>query len=137
MKLNRHAIPDHWIALLGDAASGVYSRLGQGCACALITSNLLAELVSSSLTGEKSTVEALEAFSKQSVREGHSLADLNIVSTHLGYSPFLKRFDNFFQIAPKVNDLSLSYADILKQTEGWRLALARMHWRLTRKRVRD
>lgn len=43
MKLSRHAVPEWNVALLGDAVSGVYSKLGQGCALVLFTSSVLAE----------------------------------------------------------------------------------------------
>jgi 2-polyprenyl-6-methoxyphenol hydroxylase-like FAD-dependent oxidoreductase len=119
---------------LGDAASGVYSKLGQGCAFALWSANLLAETL---LHSQPQEAQPLQTFSVQSKRQGHSLADLNLLA-HLDYSPWLARLKlyNFFEMSKIVNDPEWSYADLLRKYR-WQVAVAKIHWRFTRKFVSE
>lgn len=83
MKLDKHAIEDHRIALLGDAANGMYSMLGQGCSSALVQAEMLVE----TLAETDDLAKALSKFSDASVKEGHAVSDLNLLQ-HVMQKPF-------------------------------------------------
>jgi len=141
MKLSRHAVEEMQVALIGDAATGVYSRLAQGCACALWGANLLAEELAyssaESTDGTSQLSRALQSFSDKSVREGHSLSDLNLLA-HIEYTPWLHAL-NIFQfplIARIINNADLSYSDIYWKFR-WQIKLAKLHWFFSRQRVQE
>mmetsp|Transcript_11583 Transcript_11583/g.35873 ORF Transcript_11583/g.35873 Transcript_11583/m.35873 type:complete len:507 (-) Transcript_11583:725-2245(-) len=96
------------VALLGDAAHGMYSTLGQGCACAFNSAEGLAKALASvqasdqpdipvvtrsrSLiasiaprTGKESWEAALAQYSSSILPQGHAATDLNLLS-HFFYS---------------------------------------------------
>lgn len=131
MKLDRHAIDELHVALIGDAATGSYSTLGQGCACAFQSANCLAEKLEAS-----DTVTALQAFSRERTREGHSLTDLNLVA-HLTYSKWLSRLgllSSAREISVELNDPWFTYSELLEKFR-WQVELAKMYWLVTRRTV--
>ena len=118
--MNKYASPDRRIALLGDAAVGMYSKLGQGVASAMQRANTLAEAVccvdNDQMIGFS---EALRSFSDESVREGHaSITDLNLLD-HAMSVPLICRFvPNPTQMS-SLQDPDVPYSDIRKQYQGW------------------
>ncbi|CAB9522705.1 Kynurenine 3-monooxygenase [Seminavis robusta] len=77
MKINRYHDSKASVALIGDAAHGMYSLLGQGCACGLQNTKILGETLQQQ---SSDLASALEAYSEQAVPEGHAITDLNLVS---------------------------------------------------------
>jgi 2-polyprenyl-6-methoxyphenol hydroxylase-like FAD-dependent oxidoreductase len=141
MKLNKHASPDRRIALIGDAAVGMYSKLGQGVASSMERASLLAEVVSrssSSDVGEQMIgfPEALRSFSKESVRQGHAITDLNLI----GYASSLPWIGHFapalLQIGSLLQKPDLAYTDVLKRHVGW-VRLSRLLWIFARVPMSD
>lgn len=88
------------IALIGDAAHGMYSLLGQGCACGLQSTMMLADCLGASRqTNESGSLEtALEAYSAKAVPEAHAITDLNLI-THAIMGGGLK---TKFQVFPRL-----------------------------------
>lgn len=135
MKLSRHAIPSLRVALIGDAAVGMYSRMGQGCASALERAALLAsEMVKvdlSNVEGRGDVDEALRSFSCESVKQGHAISDLNLLS-HLEYNRWFSRFNVDFRVlSPKLNRPELKYTDISREYRG-KVTLGRLIWKFER-----
>eukprot|EP00977_Amphora_coffeiformis_P009388 scaffold2168_cov180-Amphora_coffeaeformis.AAC.7 len=128
MKLNRHAIEKRRIALLGDAAAGMYSTLGQGVASAWERTNLLAE----------STVEAkLAAFGRESRRQAYAITDLNLVA-HLREIPWLPQNvqKQLMSLSRHIMDPNYSYVDLAKDN-ALLLGVARLVWRWKRVPFQD
>lgn len=91
MTLNRIYVPECKTVLLGDAAVGMYSLLGQGCAYAMQCALRLAESLSSSgRTADEEFDKMLEAVSVLNQEEGKALADLNLIS-HIRSKPIVKK----------------------------------------------
>jgi 2-polyprenyl-6-methoxyphenol hydroxylase-like FAD-dependent oxidoreductase len=140
MKLNKHASPDRRIALLGDAAVGVYSLMGQGIASSTERAILLAEAVCSSNSVDNDQMigisEALRSFSDESVREGHAITDLNLIA-HAMSVPLIGRFAPW---GGKMNILlqnpDVPYSDIRKRYQGW-VRLSRLLWFFARVPMSD
>lgn len=130
MKLNKHALPKQRIALVGDSAVGMYSLLGQGVASSLERANLLAE----KLVGMDNVESALESFSRESVKQGQAISDLNLMS-HAWNSPLVKRLYGrpigIQTVAPLVNNPDWSYADVKRKFRPW-VVLGRLLWRFER-----
>ena len=84
LKLDRYHDTSSRVALVGDAAHGMYSFLGQGAACAFQSAHILAQ----SLQESDDIPAALEAYSKKAVPEGHAINDLNLL-THTIFGGFL------------------------------------------------
>eukprot|EP00592_Proboscia_alata_P021035 CAMPEP_0194425626 /NCGR_PEP_ID=MMETSP0176-20130528/24860_1 /TAXON_ID=216777 /ORGANISM="Proboscia alata, Strain PI-D3" /LENGTH=441 /DNA_ID=CAMNT_0039235997 /DNA_START=137 /DNA_END=1462 /DNA_ORIENTATION=+ len=76
IKLDRYHDTASRIALVGDAAHGMYSLLGQGAACGFLTASILAKSIQKA-GGDIPT--ALENYSAVAVPEGHAIADLNLL----------------------------------------------------------
>jgi 2-polyprenyl-6-methoxyphenol hydroxylase-like FAD-dependent oxidoreductase len=139
LKVNKHASPDRHIALIGDAAVGMYSWLGQGVASSMQRASLLAETVCSSSSSDdndqmSSLPEALRSFSDESVRQGHAITDLNLIF-YAKSLPWIGRF------APGPGDPLLQnpdvpYSDIRKQYKGW-VRLGRLLWFFNRVPISD
>jgi len=77
---------DGSVALLGDAAHGMYSTLGQGCAAGFGSATTLADAVA--FWGDVSA--ALESYSRAAVPEAHAATDLNLVG-HVLYGRTLSK----------------------------------------------
>ncbi|EOD26628.1 hypothetical protein EMIHUDRAFT_236665 [Emiliania huxleyi CCMP1516] len=73
------------VALVGDASNGMYSLFGQGCASALLQADMLAEALAT--PGDQSLESMLSSYSEASVKEGHAIAELNLI-THALRQPF-------------------------------------------------
>lgn len=128
------------VALIGDAAHGMYSMLGQGCACGLQSSMMLSECLA-----ENKTIEAaLEEYSSKAVPEGHAITDLNLMShlmapTGQKYPSLSKMIGMPFLIlnglrgkmpVVRVND-DVSYQQVLKENQS-AVAMSRRLWRRQR-----
>ena len=129
MKLNKHALPKRRIALIGDAAVGMYSRLGQGVTSGMERADLLAATVAE---GKDNLPRALRSFSKQSVREGHAITDLNLMDhawdcARIKVSPM----DGMMAVAPLLNNPDLKYSELKKRFWRW-IFLGRLVWRFQR-----
>ena len=74
LKLDRYHYNDS-VALLGDAAHGMYSFLGQGAACGFQNAVALA----TSLQQGSDMACALQTYSSAAVPEGHAATDMNLV----------------------------------------------------------
>jgi kynurenine 3-monooxygenase len=84
MKLERYH--DESVALLGDAAHGMSTLLGQGCACGLESARKLSKCL---LVGTNIN-SALEEYSNIAVPEAHAITDLNLVGSILRGGIFAK-----------------------------------------------
>jgi len=119
------------VALLGDSAAGMYSILGQGCACGLQGAASLDEALS---THKVDVTAGLEAYSAASVPEGHAATDLNTIAhlfySRLGKALFGKRCAAVMQ---RVNDPT-PYAEILRENLLV-VRLAKLWWRRDRRPV--
>ena len=148
MQLNRHCVPEFKVALIGDAAVGMYSLLGQGCASALQNANLLAEQVAPILSMETADVEspsvlqlrleqALYSVSNTTVAQGQAIADLNLI-THAMQKPIVKLFvlPAARKVFKNLNRPEVSYTDMI-QSKSTKLAIgiSKFFWRLERIRV--
>ena len=106
---------------------GMYSRLGQGATPGMEQANLLAETVTK---GKDDIPRALKTFSKQSVREGHAIMDLNLMDhawdhPRISVSPL----EGMREVAPL--DPSLAYSDLKRRF--WKLIfLGCLLWRFQR-----
>lgn len=134
MALNRHAIPDQKVALIGDAAVGTYVLFGHGCVSAMERAIVLAD----SLTGNPPD-KALEEFSSQSVKEGRAISDLNLIS-HLLRSNKLVR-QHALKVRSKIQgylirEPDMSYSEILQQPDvKWTIRLSKLFWVFKRKKA--
>jgi hypothetical protein len=154
MQLNRHCVPEFKVSLIGDAAVGMYSLLGQGCASALQNANLLAEQVApilsttttmSSPSPQKENAEdpkvlllrleqALYSVSNTTVAQGCAIADLNLI-----YHSMKKPIVNLFvlpavrRIMKSLNQPDVAYTELL-QSKSSKLAIgiSKFFWRLER-----
>jgi 2-polyprenyl-6-methoxyphenol hydroxylase-like FAD-dependent oxidoreductase len=90
MKLDRYH--EDSVALLGDAAHGMGTLLGQGCACGLESARTLSKcLLVDSTSGTSTDINsALEEYSKMAIPEAHAITDLNLVGAILRGGPFAK-----------------------------------------------
>jgi 2-polyprenyl-6-methoxyphenol hydroxylase-like FAD-dependent oxidoreductase len=144
MKLNKHASPDRHIALIGDAAVGMYSWLGQGVASSMQRASLLAETVCSSSSSSSSSddndqmiglPEALRSFSDESVRQGHAITDLNLINYAVSL-PLIGRFAPGPGNMESLQNPDVPYSDIRKQYKGW-VRLGRLLWFFARVPMSD
>mmetsp|Transcript_76 Transcript_76/g.341 ORF Transcript_76/g.341 Transcript_76/m.341 type:complete len:434 (-) Transcript_76:6-1307(-) len=110
MKLDKHAVPSKRLAIIGDAAAGMYSHLGQGVASAMERASLLAE----TMNDDEKAEEALKTFSQTSVKEAHAITDLNLIA-HFGETPIGRKFPPISKVRPIINDPTVPYSSILKQ----------------------
>jgi 2-polyprenyl-6-methoxyphenol hydroxylase-like FAD-dependent oxidoreductase len=76
MKLHQQVVQDAKIILIGDAAVGMYSLFGQGCASAMTQADLLAKM----LANATDLQSCLELYSNASVKEGHAISNLNLLA---------------------------------------------------------
>mmetsp|Transcript_17678 Transcript_17678/g.31957 ORF Transcript_17678/g.31957 Transcript_17678/m.31957 type:complete len:497 (+) Transcript_17678:45-1535(+) len=136
MKVDR--FHDDSVALVGDAAHGMNSMLGQGCAAGLKYTQVLVEELGSD---SKHLNEALQSYSKRAVRGAHAITDLNRVGvTVLKAGPILKALMFPFVMLQKIlgrtifeqiGKVDIPYEQILR--ENWLLIpFARLRWRLER-----
>lgn len=73
-RCSRYHDPSGRVALLGDAAHGMSSALAQGCQAGLADTTALANLLEQYMDDLPT---ALTQYSRQQVREGHAITDLN------------------------------------------------------------
>ena len=74
------------VALVGDAAHGMYNLLGQGCSCGFSSARSLADNVlhcSTSTVQEHDNINRLEKaserYTQQALPEAHAITDLNLI----------------------------------------------------------
>lgn len=94
MKVNR--FHDDSVALIGDAAHGMNSLLGQGCAAGFKYTEVLAEeLTATAACGSSLAAnginDALKSYSKRAVRGAHAITDLNRIGATFFGSKFIVR----------------------------------------------
>mmetsp|Transcript_7706 Transcript_7706/g.9823 ORF Transcript_7706/g.9823 Transcript_7706/m.9823 type:complete len:194 (+) Transcript_7706:991-1572(+) len=125
MKVNKYH--DGNVALLGDAAHGMYSLLGQGCATGL-NSALIFEK-----SDNKDVPDALEAYSSVAVPEAHAITDLNLVS-HSMRGNIIEKFAGirfFSQMIPKLFDPSVSFTEIYEENRRY-VSFSKRAWKRER-----
>eukprot|EP00578_Thalassiosira_sp_NH16_P028029 CAMPEP_0181089258 /NCGR_PEP_ID=MMETSP1071-20121207/7208_1 /TAXON_ID=35127 /ORGANISM="Thalassiosira sp., Strain NH16" /LENGTH=447 /DNA_ID=CAMNT_0023171197 /DNA_START=105 /DNA_END=1445 /DNA_ORIENTATION=- len=138
MKINR--FDDDSVALIGDAAHGMNSLLGQGCAAGLKYAEVLAEELCGpgSLSESKHLNDALRSYSKRAVRGAHAIIDLNRMgATMVTAGPVLKALlvpimmlQKIFQrksIFEQIMKVDVPYEDILRDNLLL-LPLAKLKW---------
>lgn len=130
MKLDKHGIEKRSIALIGDASNGMYSLLGQGCASALMQADMLAGV----LTDEEDLATALSKYSEWSIKEGHAIADLNLLQHSLRQALPIKIYAGLqmMKIAKTLsNHPEIPYSEIYKRRKRavW---VSRLFWRRAR-----
>ena len=138
MKLNKHALPKRRIALIGDTAVGMFSNLGQGVTSGMERANLLAETLpvsADNANGKQNDLSrALKTFSKYSVREGHAITDLNLMS-HAWDHPWTSvgPAAGMQEVAPLINNPDLSYSELSKRPRfrKW-ITIGKLLWRFQR-----
>jgi 2-polyprenyl-6-methoxyphenol hydroxylase-like FAD-dependent oxidoreductase len=138
MILEQHYVPEQQAILLGDAAVGMYSLLGQGCAYAMESAIRLAEALDS-VTTTTTTTTTTEYFDQALLarvaainrQEGKAIADLNLISHVLLY-PGIKfvALLGFLRII-KGLETTDPYATIAKRNQ-WAIRLSNPFWRLAR-----
>ena len=135
LKIDRYHDQDSSVVLLGDSAHGMYSLLGQGCACGFESSLTLAKCLQ-----DGDLPSSLQAYSKLAVPEGHAITDLNLISHVLFRNPIGKALAMPLVLAQalrgkmvisRVND-PVTYQEILKENQLL-VSLARRSWK--RKRI--
>lgn len=136
MKVDR--FHDDSVVLVGDAAHGMSSLLGQGCATGLKCTEVLADELGSE---SNRLSDALERYSKQCVLEAHAITDLNLMASAVSQAgPILKVLLLPFVLVQKMmgrtffeqmGKVEVPYLQILR--ENWFLIpLARLRWRRER-----
>lgn len=137
MILNKIYIPEMRTILIGDAAVGMYSLLGQGCTYAMESAARLAEeLASVAPEGPRSRREStLLECAKANQREGLALANLNLIS-HIRSKPFLNKVAEraMPNILKGLADPSDPYSAIARRNK-WIILLARPFWWFARSRA--
>ena len=113
---------DDSVALVGDAAAGMNSLLGQGCACGLQSAKALAESFADGDSTDIAT--ALASYTKQAMPEAHAITDLNQVAAIFRAGPITKalmvplalksklRGKLLFQ---RLNEVDVPYTQLLKE----------------------
>jgi len=125
MKIDR--FHDDCVALVGDAAHGMNSLLGQGCACGLKSAEVLAEcLLGKDLMDIN---EVLQSYSKRALPEAHAVTDLNLVAALLRAGPIFKVL--MVPLIKRISDPDVSYEQILKENRLV-IALSRSRWKRSR-----
>ena len=125
------------VALLGDAAAGMYSLLGQGCVCGLYSAEVLAR----SLDAHRGDLRAaLATYDGEALPESHAITDLNLLA-HLLDSPlgmiaaaplFLAaKLRGQQSVLRQMNERNMPYSRILAQNRAL-IALAKVWWRRNR-----
>mmetsp|Transcript_9926 Transcript_9926/g.22284 ORF Transcript_9926/g.22284 Transcript_9926/m.22284 type:complete len:497 (+) Transcript_9926:35-1525(+) len=129
------------VALIGDAAHGMYSYLGQGCACGFESSLRLSKC----LAAHSSIRSALEAYSQEAVPEGHAISDLNLIahtvstSTRGGFAKFVSMSQLLLNgrkgkiLVGRVN-ANIKYQELLKENR-LAIAMSRRLWKTRRQAV--
>jgi 2-polyprenyl-6-methoxyphenol hydroxylase-like FAD-dependent oxidoreductase len=130
MKLDRHIVQDANIILIGDAAVGTYSLFGQGCASAMTQADLLAETLANATDLQSS----LELYSNASVKEGHAISELNLLTHALGKMGPIRFWVRFQQMEigkTLAQKPEVPYSDILKKRKRavW---VSKFFWRKVR-----
>jgi hypothetical protein len=135
MVLDKHYAPEVQTVLVGDAAVGMYSLLGQGCAYALESAARLAEELAANTTEEKSIDRStIQYCCEINQKEGKALADLNLIS-HIRSGPLVKTafFLTMWTIMKGLSDPSDPYSDIVKRSR-WAILVSKPFWWLERRR---
>lgn len=130
-KCNRYHDTEGKVILIGDAAHGMSSRLGQGCQAAFYDVLVLDQL----LQEENNNLEIiLPQYSDKQVKEGHAITDLNAYlspranwliilfnSMMLVRSRLNEKFPNLIQPTPitAVSRTFISYSEIADRFEHW------------------
>lgn len=133
MKVDRYH--DDSVALVGDAAHGMYSCLGQGCACGLENCLVLAKC----LDQYETILSSLEMYSALAVPQGHAITDLNLIAHVITNNWFAKLVATpLFVIQAKRGKMLLrrvgepiTYEEILKENKLL-VTWARLFWKWQR-----
>ena len=120
MKIDR--FHDGSVALVGDAAAGMNSLLGQGCDCGLQSAKTLADsFVRKGVTDIES---ALASYSERAMPEAHAITDLNSVAAIFRAGPFTKALVAPLALKSKIrgkllfkrlNEVDVPYTQLLKE----------------------
>jgi 2-polyprenyl-6-methoxyphenol hydroxylase-like FAD-dependent oxidoreductase len=128
MKLDKHAVQSYKVALIGDAAVGMYSLMGQNWAYAMESADRLA----TSLAESDSLREALDTYSAVSVIQGHAVTDIGLLAHLQEKQGVLKRaMVDMRELTVKLNNPNMPYSEILREHD-WKIRLSRLLWRLER-----
>jgi len=136
MKIDR--FHEDSVALVGDSAAGMFSLLGQGCACGLKSAEILAECLLGSSSADLN--EALQSYSELAIPGAHAITEMNLVSVLLRGGPFVKALMIPLTLPQKLrgkllfkrlNEPDVPYVQILKENRLL-IALSRRRWRRDR-----
>lgn len=113
---------DGTVALVGDAAAGMNSLLGQGCACGLQSAKILADsFVCEDVTDISS---ALASYTERAMPEAHAITDLNLVAAIFRAGPVTKALMAPLALKSKIrgkllfqrlNEVDVPYTQLLKE----------------------
>ncbi len=134
MTLDKHYVSETRTFLIGDAAVGMYSLLGQGCVYAIESAARLAEHLAMAPLGSENE-KVMKACSKTNQVEGKALADLNLIS-HIRSKPLIMNvckgaIQNIFK---GLTDPSDPYATIARRSR-WAILLSKPFWWFARTRA--
>mmetsp|Transcript_18973 Transcript_18973/g.31458 ORF Transcript_18973/g.31458 Transcript_18973/m.31458 type:complete len:485 (-) Transcript_18973:47-1501(-) len=136
MKIDR--FHDGSVALVGDAAAGMNSLLGQGCASGLNNAKALAD----SFLDEEATdiSSALASYTKRAIPEAHAITDLNLVAAIFRSGPFTKLLMASLSLKSKIrgkllfrrlHEVDVPYSQLLKENRLM-VALGKRSWKRDR-----
>lgn len=133
MILNKHYVPEVKTVLIGDAAVGMYSLLGQGCAYAMESAARLAEELAYN-TDEGDIDCSIQNCCETNQQEGKALSDLNLIS-HIRSRPLVKAafFLAMSTVMKGLSDPSDPYSDIARRSR-WAILVSKPFWWLDRTR---
>lgn len=139
MQLDKHYVPELQVMLLGDAAVGMYSVFGQGCAYALQSATNLAEAIAPMNLQAKSEARTeqervLSELATTHQIEGQAIADMNLIH-HSLTKPVVKKL-SLPSMSRMMNELFLSadpvpYTSIARRNR-FALKVAKLLWRFDR-----
>ncbi|MBO3462444.1 hypothetical protein G7B40_032110 [Aetokthonos hydrillicola Thurmond2011] len=112
--------------IIGDAAHGMYSLLGQGCSAAIADAVALNSLLEQH--GDQLSI-VLPKFSQQQVKEGHAASDLSLIALtfYHRWFGFLYRVITLLwvvvlrqpSIFQRVNQVDVNYVQVLRENRLW------------------
>jgi 2-polyprenyl-6-methoxyphenol hydroxylase-like FAD-dependent oxidoreductase len=139
MTLENHYAREQQAILLGDAAVGMYSLLGQGCVYAMESAIRLAEALAANGTSTTTMTEdfdqaVLARVAAINREEGKAIADLNLIAHVLRY-PVIKFVAvlGFLRIIKGLKTTD-PYTAIAKRNQ-WAIRLSDPFWRLARRSI--
>lgn len=122
--------------IVGDAAHGMFSLLGQGCTAAIADAVALDSLLEQ--YGDQLSI-VLPKFSEQQVKEGHAASDLSLIALtyYHRWLGFLYTIITLFWVVvlrqpgifARVNQINANYVQVLRENRLW-IWLAQKLWHM-------